>query len=71
MCKNAVGSDRNHLAEGINTSVLFMITMVFMTFAGFSLVVWLSFRSGKRSARDGKVFAPEGKLRWTPDEERG
>jgi len=68
MCKNAIGSDRNHLAEGINSSVLFMIGMVFTVFAGFSLLLWASVRAGRRRARRGEVFAPEGKLRWTSED---
>ena len=70
MCKNAIGSDRNHLGEGINTSVLFMVSMVFVLLAGFLGVVWLSYRSERKRARNGQVFAPQGKLRWTPDAER-
>jgi heme/copper-type cytochrome/quinol oxidase subunit 2 len=65
MCKNAVGSDRNHLPEAINASVLFMIGMIFVILAGFLAVVWWSYRNERRRARTGVVFAPEGKLRWT------
>ena len=71
MCKNAIGSDRNHLAEGINASVLFMIAMVFVVFAGFSFVVWASFRAGVKREKRGEVFAPEGKVRWQPGDGDG
>jgi hypothetical protein len=71
MCKNAIGSDRNHLAEGINASVLFMIAMVFVVLVGFLLLVWASIRAGRRREQRGEVFAPEGKLRWQPEDPRG
>ena len=64
MCKNAVGSDRNHLGEGINTSVLFMIAMVFVVLGSFLGVVWWSYRSARVRERHGEVFAPPGKVRW-------
>lgn len=70
MCKNAVGSDRNHLGEGINASVLFMIGMVFTVLFAFLGLVWLSYRSARRREARGEVFAPAGKLRWSPDAER-
>ena len=69
MCKNAVGSDR-HLPLAINTSVLFMIGMVFAVLGGFLGVVWWSYRSGRRRASRGEVFAPSGKLRWSGDDVR-
>jgi len=50
MCKNAIGSDRNHLGEGINASVQFMIGMVFLVLFAFLGVVWFSFRAGRRRA---------------------
>ena len=68
MCKNAIGSDRNHLAEGINTSVLFMIAMVFVVLFGFIGCVWWSTRAARRRERAGESFAPPGKLRWSDDE---
>lgn len=68
MCKNAIGSDRNHLGEGINTSVQFMIGMVFVVLFAFLGVVWWSFRAGRRRAERGEVFAPPGKLRWSPED---
>lgn len=68
MCKNAVGSDRNHLGEGINTSVQFMIGMVFLVlFAFLGLVGW-SYWDGRRREQRGETFAPPGKLRWTPED---
>ena len=65
MCKNAIGSDRNHFGEGINTSVLFMIAMVFVVLSSFLCVVWWSYRSARLREGRGEVFAPQGKLRWT------
>ena len=65
MCKNAIGSDRNHLGEGINTSVLFMIAMVFVVLGSFLGVVWWSYRSARLREGRGEVFAPQGKMRWT------
>jgi hypothetical protein len=65
MCKNAIGSGHDHFGEGINTSVLFMIGMVFAVLFSFLGVVWFSYRSGRRREERGEVFAPEGKLRWT------
>jgi heme/copper-type cytochrome/quinol oxidase subunit 2 len=67
MCKNAIGSDRNHLAEGINTSVLFMIAMVFFVLFGFIGFVWWNTRAARRRERAGDSFAPPGKLRWSED----
>ena len=66
MCKNAIGSDRNHLGEGINTSVLFMIGMVFAVLFSFLGIVWFSYHSARRREERGEVFAPPGKLRWSP-----
>jgi heme/copper-type cytochrome/quinol oxidase subunit 2 len=71
MCKNAVGSDRNHLADGINTSVEFMIGMVFTVLLTFLGVVAWSYRSARRKAERGEVFAPPGKLRWTAEDPHG
>lgn len=68
MCKNAIGSDRNHLAEGINASVLFMIGMVFAVFASFLVLVWWSVRAGRKRAQRGEGFVPEGKLRWSSED---
>jgi hypothetical protein len=65
MCKNAIGSDRNHFGEGINTSVLFMIAMVFVVLGSFLGVVWWSYRSARVRENQGDVFAPAGKVRWT------
>ena len=70
MCKNAIGSDRNHLGEGINASVQFMIGMVFLVLFAFLGVVWFSFRAGRRRAERGEVFAPPGKVRWSPEDFR-
>ena len=69
MCKNAVGSDRNHLGEAINTSVLFMISMVFVVLGSFLGIVWWSYRSARSRASRGEVFAPAGKLRWSSEED--
>lgn len=41
-----------------------MIAMVFVVFAGFSGLVWWSFRSARRRAERGETFAPPGKVRW-------
>ena len=68
MCKNAIGSDRNHLGEGINTSVQFMIGMVYVVLVAFLAIVWWSIRAGRRRAERGEVFAPPGKLRWSPED---
>ena len=70
MCKNAIGSDRNHFAQGMNTSILFMLGMVFSVLLGFLTIVWFSYRTARRRERRGAPFVPEGKLRWTPDEPR-
>lgn len=64
MCKNAIGSDRNHFGEGINTSVLFMIAMVFVVLGSFLCVVWWSYKSARVREKEGQVFAPPGKVRW-------
>jgi heme/copper-type cytochrome/quinol oxidase subunit 2 len=71
MCKNAIGSDRNHLGEGINTSVLFMIAMVFVVLGSFLGVVWWSYRSERAREGRGEVFAPQGKMRWTRGKDAG
>lgn len=68
MCKNAIGSDRNHLAEGINTSVLFMIAMVFIVLFGFIGFVWWNTRAARARERAGEMFTPAGKLRWTDED---
>ncbi len=68
MCKNAIGSDRNHLAEGINASVLFMMAMVFAVLFGFIGFVWWNTRAARRRERSGDAFAPPGKLRWNADD---
>ena len=68
MCKNAIGSDRNHFGEAINTSVLFMIGMVFAVLFTFLGIVWWSYRSARRREHRGEVFAPAGKLRWSAEE---
>jgi heme/copper-type cytochrome/quinol oxidase subunit 2 len=70
MCKNAIGSDRNHFGQGINTSVLFMVGMVFVVLGAFLGVVWWSYRSARRRAELGEIFAPAGKLRWSTEESR-
>lgn len=69
MCKNAIGSDRNHLGEAINTSVLFMIGMVFVVLGAFLCVVWWSYRSARRQEERGEIFRPAGKLRWSAESE--
>jgi len=69
MCKNAVGSDRN-LPQGINTSVLFMIGMVFVVLAAFLGLVGWSYRAARKREARGELFAPPGKLRWTDDRTR-
>ena len=71
MCKNAIGSDRNHFGEGINTSVQFMIGMVFLVLFAFLGLVWWSFRSGRRREERGVKFEPAGKLRWSPEDYSG
>ena len=68
MCKNAIGSDRNHFGEAINTSVLFMIGMVFTVLLSFLLVVWASYHSARKREERGEAFAPAGKVRWTAEE---
>jgi hypothetical protein len=68
MCKNAIGSDRNHFGQAINTSVLFMIGMVFTVLASFLAIVWWSYRSAARREARGDVFAPAGKVRWSGDQ---
>jgi heme/copper-type cytochrome/quinol oxidase subunit 2 len=69
MCKNAIGSDRNHFGEAINTSVLFMIGMVFVVLGAFLAVVWWSYRSARTQEKKGEIFAPAGKLRWSVENE--
>jgi hypothetical protein len=69
MCKNAIGSDRNHFGQAINTSVLFMIGMVFTVLVSFLAIVWWSYRSAEKREARGEVFAPAGKLRWSDDQD--
>jgi hypothetical protein len=69
MCKNAIGSDRNHFGEAINTSVLFMIGMVFVVLGSFLGVVWWSYRTARLREERGEIFRPSGKLRWSADSE--
>jgi len=69
MCKNAIGSDRNHFGQAINTSVLFMIGMVFTVLASFLAIVWWSYRAAEKREARGEVFAPAGKLRWSDDQD--
>ena len=71
MCKNAIGSDGNHLGQGINTSVVFMITMVFTVLSAFLVLMWFSYRSGRKREERGEVFAPAGKLRWSEQDYAG
>jgi cbb3-type cytochrome oxidase subunit 3 len=69
MCKNAIGSDRNHFGQAINTSVLFMIGMVFVVLGSFLGVVWWSYHSARRRENRGEVFAPAGKMRWSAEKD--
>lgn len=68
MCKNAIGSDRNHFGEAINTSIIFMVGMVFVVLGTFLGAVGWSVRAARRRANKGQPFAPAGKVRWTPDD---
>ena len=64
MCKEAVASDVRGFQLGLNTSIVFMIAMVFVIPVGFGFVVWRSMRSeAERRARGEDVSTP-GKLRW-------
>lgn len=69
MCKNAVRSDGHDLATGINTSVLFMIAMVFTVLFGFLGLLWWTCRRERSKEARGAGFSPEGKVRWSADDD--
>ena len=58
------------MAAGINTSVLFMISMVFLIPAGFGFVVWRSFRNADARRARGEQISTPGAMRWEADERR-
>ena len=65
-CREAIASTHARLAEGFNTSILFMLGMVFVGVpGGFAAVVWWSYRSARLRAGEGQAFRPDGKLRWS------
>lgn len=64
MCKEAVASKGSGLAGGLNTSICFMLAMVFVIPAGFGFVVWRSIRSEADRRARGEDVATPGKLRW-------
>ena len=49
--------------------MLGVILFVIPTF--FGLMLWSSYRKERRKAEAGTGYAPDGKLRWTPQDERG
>jgi len=63
-CRQALAAKGGGFAAGLNTSILFMLSMVFLIPAGFGLVVWRSYRLDAVRARKGEGFQPAGKLRW-------
>jgi hypothetical protein len=64
-CRQARAADGGDFAAGLNASILFMLSMVALIPTGFALVLWHSYRSDARRARDGgAAFQPAGKLRW-------
>ena len=64
MCKEAVASDGRAFALGMNTSIVFMLAMVFVIPAGFGFVVWRSVRSAAERRARGEDVATPGALRW-------
>lgn len=63
-CRAALASDRGNFAGALNTSILFMLAMVFLVPLGFGFAVWNSYRSAASRERAGESFAPSGKRRW-------
>lgn len=63
-CKEAVSSGQSAFAEGLNTSILFMLGMVFTIPLAFGGLVWHSYRSAARRAARGEVIVPPGAERW-------
>jgi hypothetical protein len=64
MCKEAVASGSHGFAVGLNTSILFMLAMVFVIPVGFGFVVWRSVRTAAERRARGEDVATPGKLRW-------
>jgi hypothetical protein len=65
-CREAIASTHARLAEGFNTSILFMLGMVFIGVpGGFAALVWWSYRSARLRADEGRAFQPDGKQRWS------
>jgi hypothetical protein len=64
MCKEAVASDGRAFALGLNTSIVFMLAMVFVIPLGFGFVVWRSVRSASERRARGEDVATPGALRW-------
>jgi hypothetical protein len=64
MCKEAVASDGRAFALGLNTSIVFMLAMVFVIPVGFGFVVWRSVRSAAERRARGEDVATPGALRW-------
>jgi len=65
MCKEAVASDGRGFAQGMNTSILFMLAMVFVIPAGFGFVVWRSVCSAAERRARGEDVSTPGALRWS------
>lgn len=47
-----------------------MLGMMGATIGGFALAVWNSFRSARSDGSDALGYLPEGRVRWSADEER-
>ena len=45
-----------------------MVGMVFVVLGGLLGMMWFSVHSARRRARQGEVFAPPGKVRWSADD---
>jgi hypothetical protein len=63
-CRQALTAKGGGFAAGLNTSILFMLSMVVLIPTGFALLLWHSYRSEAARARNGEGFQPAGKLRW-------
>jgi hypothetical protein len=65
-CRQAIAASQASLAEGFNTSILFMLGMVFVGVpGGLAATIWWSYRSARLKAAEGRGFRPDGKLRWS------
>lgn len=58
----AVASDASGFGVGMNKSILFMLSMVFLIPAAIALLVWNTYRAQR--AAGAERFVADGKLRW-------